>query len=98
MAALPDLVQIHGQVKDRGVVFIGLSPEPATDAVGLQAILNAEPGVTWSIGYGAEPTVEALGVFQLPTYLVFDRSGKLVWTGHSHASMHEVLIQQLAAE
>jgi hypothetical protein len=97
VAALPDLVQIHEKFKDEGVVFISLTGEPPTDLPNVQAIADAHPGLRWPIGYGADPTLAQLNWdHMLPTYIVYDKSGKVVLSSHWHHRLEDTLVRLLA--
>ena len=94
MAAMPDLVQIQEQFKDKGVVFLGLTPEPPTELPNVRAVLDALLEMKWPIGYGAGPTLDGLEWDNLlPTYLVYNGAGKLVWSSHSHHGLEDALVK-----
>jgi hypothetical protein len=97
VAALPDLVQIHEQFKEHGVVFVSLTPEPPMLLPEIQALADAHPGVTWPIGYDAEPTLAKLDWDRaLPMYYLFDQRGKLVWSSHWHDDLEDELVRLVA--
>ena len=97
MAALPDLVQIHETFKDQGVVFISLTGESPTELPQVQAIVDAHPGMTWPIGYGADGTLSQLNWdHMVPTYIVYDKSGKAVSSSHWHHGLEDQLVRLLA--
>ena len=94
---MPDLVQIHEQFKDQGVVFISLTGESPTDLPTIQAVLDAHPGLNWPVGYGADPTLAQLDWdHMLPMYYLFDKSGKVAWGGHWHNKIEDALVKLVA--
>jgi len=48
-------------------------------------------GIPWPVGYGAGPTIDELGVRALPTVVVADRNGQVVWTSAMRGSLEETL-------
>ncbi len=74
--AAPELVTTYLQYRERGVQFIGLTSEPATDVETIAAFAN-EFSMTWPIGFGADETFIALGVEAIPTLIVFDRQSRV---------------------
>jgi thiol-disulfide isomerase/thioredoxin len=79
--ATPIVKQVHERFKGQDVVFVGLTSEEQGDLAVIKSFLQNE-GVTWLNGYGAAPTMTALGAEYLPTAWVFGRDGRTVWTGH----------------
>ncbi len=94
-AQAPELAQLHAKYRDQGVRFIGLTPETADDLEAIRTFI-ARYGTHWPIGYGAQFTLESLGVQFLPTVFVFARDGKAVWTNHSGGDLETAI--QLALE
>lgn len=83
VAALPRLAEAHRRWAPRGVVFLGLTSEDSSQMDRIEAVTARVSGFTWPIAYGAGPVLQALGVRQLPTLILYDREGRGVWRGHN---------------
>lgn len=82
IGSLPGMVETHKQYGDRAL-FIGLTPENASKREQVESTIARFEGFDWPVGYGASPTLQALGVTGIPALFVFDEQGKAVWAGHS---------------
>ncbi|HRF02269.1 MAG TPA: TlpA disulfide reductase family protein [Pirellulaceae bacterium] len=78
---LPNVLQTHAELADRGFDVIGVSIDQ--DAEALTNFLAEEP-LPWVTLAGAEAqqTAQTLGVRAIPTMMLLDREGKLVATAH----------------
>ncbi len=92
---LPDLIELRRQFADYDVVFIGLTPETAEALPSIDRTVS-DLAIPWPIGYGAEPIIQQLGVRGFPTYVLFDRKGTAVWSGHTHRALREELVKLLS--
>ena len=95
VAALPELAKLYPQLQEKGVVLIGLTPEPAGDLPSIARTLD-NAGATWPVGYGVEDAFDSLDVQGMPTYFVFDKSGTLAWSSHSHRELMRAVTDALA--
>jgi thiol-disulfide isomerase/thioredoxin len=92
---MPELAALHERFRDEGLAVIGLTPE--SDALDqLVRYLNSGTGIDWPIGYGAGFTFELMGVFATPTYVLYDKTGRSVWAGHSLDGVEDAVIGALA--
>jgi len=96
--AMPKMAKLYAQYQPLGVEFIGLTPEGETELKQIETFLGKIDGVTWPIGYGANPMFDMLGVDAFPTLIVFDAAGRAVWSGHDAGSLPDVLDQTIASE
>lgn len=93
-AQMPEMVELHEKFAGQGVQFIGLTPESPLELPQIQSVLDGHPGIKWPIGYGADPTLEQLDWdHMLPTYIVYDRAGRVAWSGHSHRGLEDALVR-----
>ena len=92
---LPELMDFHRQVGDQ-VVVIGLTEEGGTDAATVHNFVAGTNGMNWPIGYGAQPTLDALGNRAFPTYYLFGRDGVLLWQGRPVGALEEQVVKALA--
>jgi thiol-disulfide isomerase/thioredoxin len=97
-ASMPDLVDFHERYRDQGVMLVGLSPEPPSDLPSIERFVSHFEGADWPIAYGAVLAVEVLGIDAWPTYMLYDRSGRSVWSGWSVADLEEAMVALLARE
>lgn len=94
-AQLPDLVRFHEQAGD-DVQIIGLTDEGGPDAAKVRAFIGQEQGMSWPVGYGAGPTLDALGNQAYPTYYLFGRDGTLLWQGRPVSALEDKVAKALA--
>jgi hypothetical protein len=74
---------------------VGLAPE-SSDAVEDVKRLVAREKIDWPVGYGATFDFETMAIEHTPTYVLYDRSGRSIWGGHSLYGLDDVLIAELA--
>ncbi len=74
----PSLVETHAAYRDRGVVFIGLTPDRADQLADVEEFLS-KTGITWPNGYGAFESLIDLDAEYFPAAWVIGRDGKIVW-------------------
>ena len=92
---LPELASFEKRFRDEGVVVIGLTPE--SDALGhLTRFLDRVPELRWPVGHGAGVVFALMNAQFTPTYILFDRTGKSTWGGHTIAELEEATIEALA--
>jgi thiol-disulfide isomerase/thioredoxin len=90
-AVQPVLVEMHNELNSKGVVFVGLSDEPAAK-VGPFIEKDKTPYV---IGAGSKAR-EAYGIRSYPTAIVIDPLGKVVFRGHpSDEKLQETILETL---
>ena len=94
---LPTLVSFAERFAEEDVVVLGLTPEKNTFGE-VRRFIEREPGVTWPNGYGAGFVFELMGIGITPTYILYDRSGKSVWGGHTLRGVDDATIGALARE
>ena len=95
-SAMPKLARLYAQYQPLGVEFIGLTPEGESELSKIAGFLREVGGVTWPIGYGADPTFDMLGIVAIPTLVVFDTQGRAVWSGYDVGDLPDVLDQTIA--
>ncbi len=94
LMGMPELAEFRERFGPRGVVVVGLTADDKSpDAV--QEVIDPLD-VAWPIGYGARPAFNAVGIYALPTYVLFDRTGRSVWGGHSLQGAEEAAVAALA--
>ncbi len=95
-AAMPALARLHGKYRPLGVEFVGLTSETEAERDTIEQFISTVPGFEWPVGYGAGPTLDMLGVSDLPTLVVFGTDGVAVWSGHWLEGLEDVLDQTIA--
>ncbi len=95
-AAMPRLAELYAQYQPLGVEFVGLTPESTADRETIEDYVASVPGLDWPIGYGAAPTLDALGIEVFPTVIVFGPQGTAIWSGNHLNGLPEVLEEALA--
>lgn len=94
-ASMPEVAELYGRWADRGVVFLGLTSEPATDMAKIQAFADSVPGFDWPIGYGASVMWDAMQIDMIPTLLLFGPDGVSVWRGLDPRQLERELEQRV---
>jgi thiol-disulfide isomerase/thioredoxin len=97
LRGMPELAEFHERFGKQGVVVIGLTEEPAEAAERVQQVIDRTE-IDWPIGYGAGLAFEALGIYGIPTYVLYDRTGHSVWGGHSLEGAEEAAVAALARD
>lgn len=95
---MPKVLQFYNQFGEQGLVLVGLTPESAAEVGNVKSYLTSMPGLTWPIGYGADMPLDMLGIQAFPTLILFDRSGKSVWTGHNLYGLEDAAVAALAEQ
>jgi thiol-disulfide isomerase/thioredoxin len=95
---LPKLIAFHQRYRDKGVVLVGLTDEPATDLDKIERFIHREEGVDWPIAYGAWLAYQMTGIEGLPTYVLYDRTGVSVWSGATVEDLEDAVVALLAKE
>lgn len=71
-------MEAYQKYHPQGVKFIGLTAEGESSLAQTKSYIS-ELGILWRTGYGASPTINALGVRYLPTKLVVGPDGRIAW-------------------
>jgi thiol-disulfide isomerase/thioredoxin len=95
---MPQLVKFHQRYRDQGVLVVGLTPESADELPDVERYVQSVRGLDWPIGYGAKMPFAIMGIEVLPTFVLFDKSGRSVWTGHSFSGLEDAVIAALAGK
>jgi thiol-disulfide isomerase/thioredoxin len=95
---MPQLVRFYKQYHDQGVVVIGLTTESGGEVADVKNLVESIPGLDWPIGYGAHIPFDMMGISVLPTFVLFDKTGRSVWVGHGFSGLEDAVIAALAAD
>ena len=96
-AELPRLIDFHRRYGDR-VQIVGLTREEGASTQMVKNFVETRDGMTWPIGYGAHMAFEVLGVSGIPMYILYDRTGRSVWGGHSLYGLEDAVVKALATK
>ncbi len=91
----PELVALHQKFREHGLTFVGLTPESEAELEHVKRYVERAK-IDWPIGYGAGFVFEMMGITGTPTYLLYDRSGRSVWGGHSLDGLEDAVVAALA--
>ncbi len=86
LARAPEIVGPYERFRDRGVIFIGLTPDEEVDLPAVKQKI-ADMKMQWPNGYGAIETLMAFQAEYFPSIWVIDGNGKVVWNGDSSESL-----------
>ena len=92
---MPEVVEFHERFAGRGVTIVGLTREPPA-AVDRVKLVIERLEIAWPIGYGADLAFDSLAVRAIPTYVLYDRTGRSVWGGHSLNGLEDATVAALA--
>lgn len=92
----PEMVRLYEKYKPRGVEFVGLTAEDASELPAIQQFLSST-GITWPNGYGATDTLAALDAQYIPAIWIVGADGTIVWNHDRAVSMEAALDYALAA-
>ncbi len=93
---MPRVANFYKQFHNQGLVLVGLSPESGAEVAQLKSYVASVPGMDWPIGYGANMPLDLLGIEGYPTLILFDKSGRSVWKGHSIDGLEDAAVAALA--
>ena len=93
---MPQVANFYKQFHDQGLVLVGLSPESDAEVAQLKSYVGSVPGMDWPIGYGANMPLEILNIEGFPTLILFDKTGRSVWKGHSLDGLEDAAVAALA--
>ena len=97
-AAMPRLVEFNRRFRSQGLQLVGLTIDSGEEARQAEAFARSIPGLDWPVGYGAQiPVQDILGINEFPTLVLFDKSGRAVWAGHSEQGLEAATLSALAA-
>jgi thiol-disulfide isomerase/thioredoxin len=91
----PELVKLHDKFREHGLAIVGFTPESEGELDNLKGYVERAK-IDWPIGYGAGFAFEMMGIEGTPTYILYDRSGRSVWGGHSLRGLEDAAVAALA--
>lgn len=95
-ASMPKLAKLYEKYPELGVEFVGLTPEDESSRASIEQFVGTVKGFDWPVGYGANPTLDMLGVGVLPTMVVFGKDGRATWSSTSTNGLEAALDEALA--
>jgi thiol-disulfide isomerase/thioredoxin len=96
LAEAPHLVAAYETFHNRGVVFIGLTGDSATEMKEMKQFL-AEAKVAWPCGYGATDTLTELKMKMIPQVWVVGTDGKIRWNLDAEGSLDAAIEDALSS-
>lgn len=93
--SLPKLARLYAKYQPMGVEFIGLTPEGGSAHQAVKNYMATVPGFDWPVGYGANPTLDMLGIQFFPTLILFNKEGRAVWSSTSTYGLEDALDAEL---
>jgi thiol-disulfide isomerase/thioredoxin len=100
LAVLPDMKELYGKYKSKGVEFVGISLDD--DKAALDEFLKTA-GIEWLIAYTGkglkDPTVKAYGINAIPSVWVVGKDGNVVSDNtHPRGNLRDLLEKALGGE
>lgn len=92
--SMPQLVKLHEAFASRGVVFVGLTEEGKGELEEVRKMIETF-GVTWSTGWAAVRTTQALEADSIPALYIFGANGRLAWSSPDGGDIREVLEREV---
>lgn len=93
---IPQLNEMNGRLGPRGLILLGLSPEPETTVVPFLARLKTP--LAYPTGIEAAATFSAYGVSTIPRLFLINPQGKIVWSGRDPESAEAAFNERSAGE
>jgi thiol-disulfide isomerase/thioredoxin len=93
-ASIPHLTELQNKFKDRNVIFIGVSDEPASTVKKFVAQMGDKMDYTVAVDKSrktSEAYMEAFGVNGIPHAFIVDKEGRIAWHGHPMDNLESVL-------
>ena len=91
---MPSLVKLHEAFANRDVVFVGLTEEGKGELREIRKVIESF-GVTWSVGWGAVRTTQALEADAIPALYIFGANGRLAWSSADGGDIRNVLEREV---
>jgi thiol-disulfide isomerase/thioredoxin len=95
---MPQVVEFYKQFRDQGLLLVGLTPESGAQVADAKSYVAKLPGMDWPVGYGADLPLDMMGIQAFPTLILFDKSGKSIWNGHSLEGLSDAAVAALAGK
>jgi thiol-disulfide isomerase/thioredoxin len=96
VAGIPEVIDFHRRFRDAGVVVVGLTSEDGQGAQMVKNFVETRDGMDWPVGYGAGQTFQMMEIQGIPTYILYDRTGRSVWGGHTLYGLEAAAVEALA--
>ena len=92
--SIPHLTELQRKFQERGVVFVGVSDETATQVKPFVNEMGDKMEYTVAVDRGRQTSaayMEAFGENGIPHAFVIDLEGRIVWHGHPMSGLDSVL-------
>jgi thiol-disulfide isomerase/thioredoxin len=99
--SIPHLTKLQRKFKDKGVVFVGVSPEEASTVKSFVKAMGAKMDYAVAVddrGWTTSAYLEAFGIEGIPHAFLIDKEGKIAWHGHPMAELEDVIEAVLNGE
>jgi len=83
---IPHLIELHEKYKDKGIVIMGLTDEPASKVKAFATKMK----MTYPLGVNSR-TASIYGVRGIPHAVVVAPGGKVVWSGHPASGLDKAI-------
>ncbi len=89
----PEVIALDEQYGGQGLRVVGITFEPRKL---VENYVAGVEGMDWPIAYGAQMLIELMGVQGFPTYTIYDRAGKSVFSDHTLRGAEDAIVAALA--
>lgn len=92
---IPDLIKVQNKYRDKGLVIVGLSED---DNLKTAAAFARGQGINYPVLIAPREVARELGIEALPTSVLLDRNGRVVWAQagiHPDRAVEDVLSEQI---
>jgi len=99
--SIPHLTKLQRKFKDKGVVFVGVSPEDASTVRAFVKSMGAKMDYAVAVddrGWTTTAYLEAFGIEGIPHAFLIDKEGNVAWHGHPMAELEDVIEAVLSGE
>lgn len=99
--SIPHLTELQKKLKDKGVVFVGVSSEEVGTVREFVKKMGSKMEYAVAVddkGATTKRYLEAWGIEGIPHAFIVDKEGRIIWQGHPMAGLGEVLDAMLKGE
>jgi len=101
LESIPHLTELQKKYRDKGVVIVGISDEPASVVKPFVEKMGAKMDYVVAVDRREATSRNYMGAFQIegiPHAFVIDKSGVIAWHGHPQAGLDSVLERMVAGK
>jgi len=96
IASMPKMVDLHQRFGDQGLHIVGFTSQTYAERDTVEQYVRSVEGLDWPIAYDAGFVFDMMGIYGIPTYVLYDGSGLSVWAGSDVDDLEDAVVAALA--